>query len=220
MVYIISLLFFLTMNTQVSASMALAESKASSHNFDDLFSESEKIQKVKKTKPQCEDIIGQIYEDVSNSKDPKQKNYQPNFHWKKISWLEALLSDPTTSKVVEETLYVWDNYNILLRNGQIIGITGQYPGKKAIKTNLNGFDFVKMTIAEIGTPKQIITGELTQFSWVCRDPKNSLTATIDEKGSVVSVLGNYCPSSKDCVTFEANGDESFLQKSQQKGQKQ
>lgn len=183
------------------------------NNFDDLFNEGGGVGRPKKKNPQCEDIVAQIYEDVTKSQDRKS-DYQPNFHWKKISWLEALLRDPDSVKVVEETLYIWDNYSILLRNGNIIDIKGKYPGKNPIRKNLTGFDYVQQTITEIGEPKNVVIGELSQFSWVCKDRQNSMTATIDEKGTVVGISGTYCSNSSTCVPFEANGDQSALNKKQ------
>ncbi len=125
-----------------------------------------------------------------------------------------MLRDPDSVKVVEETLYVWDNYSILLRNGNIIDIKGNYPGKNPIKKNLTGFDYVQQTVVEIGRPKNMLIGELSQFTWVCKDKQNSVTATIDEKGTVVGLSGTYCRNSSTCVPFEANGDQSALNKKQ------
>lgn len=182
-------------------------------HFDDLFNEGGASSRPRKKNPQCEDIVAQINEDITKSRDRNSDN-QPNYHWKKISWLEALLRDPDSVKVVEETLYVWNNYSILLRNGNIIDIKGNYPGKNPIRKNLTGFDYVQQTIAEIGDPKNMLIGELSQFTWVCKDKQNSVTATIDEKGTVIGISGTYCSNASTCTPFEANGDQSVLNKKQ------
>jgi hypothetical protein len=160
----------------------------------------------------CTDTIKSVFEDIAKIYAPNQVGYRSSYQWKKLAWLSNSLGDPNTTKDTQETLYRWGKYGALVREGRVVQTYGRFPGRALIRVP-NGPDSAEVFLAQarqqLGDPEEITKTTTTQITWICEDPRITLTAIVDEQGTVTGVGGTYCLPTN-CLTFGAPGDPSSL----------
>lgn len=146
----------------------------------------------------CQNITQQIYEDILKY-DIKNSKKKRNLSWMNLAWLQVKLGKPDIS-TINETLYNWDNYQLLDQaNGSQIKI-GQLPQNQTAST---ADEIIKI----LGQPKDTIHFPLTKYTWKCQNYDSSLNVITNEKGVIIYIDVKSCQD-KNCRSTDITLRES------------
>ncbi len=163
-------------------------------------------------KADCSKNVGIIFDDVNSAKTGNSTTAQKNFSWVNLGWLQTTFGSPNISNTISQTIIHWNNFNVLVRNGMIVGTKGKYPGKTFPNTNLLPL-FMTNATREIGPPVNNYKENLTQFTWNCADSPSSVAVLSDDQGVVMGVAGTYCSRDQGgCKNFGTAINDSSLTK--------
>lgn len=150
----------------------------------------------------CLNITQQIYDDIIKY-DIKTGKKKRNLSWMNLAWLQVKLGKPDVTSV-NETLYSWDNYQLLDQaNGSQIKI-GQLPQNQTAST-------AEEIIKILGQPKDTIHFPLTKYTWKCQNYESALNVITDDKGVIIYMDVKSCQD-MNCRSTDITLRESNLVK--------
>lgn len=140
---------------------------------------------AKSSDPQSQSISATACKNAFQQVGGDTKQYglslsQQQLPWKNLSWWQQTLGH-VQAQTITQTLYQWDNYNMLISPDGSRMSTGTFPGNS-----------VPHSLAEatsvLGAPKATQSQQLNQYKWNCPDQgQTTFTLIADQNGKLLTI---------------------------------